>query len=51
MLFFETLTYNKATIGTDHVPGSVVLHQDGLGVIRAMDSWKASSSISTADAQ
>lgn len=48
MLVLEILTHNKATVGTDHVPGSVVLHQDGLWVVGAVHSWKASRSISTA---
>lgn len=51
VFILKILTYNKATIGTNHVPSSVVLHQDRLGVIWAVDSWKASHSISTTKAQ
>lgn len=43
-------TYYKATVRANHVPCSVVLHQDGIRVIGALNSWKAQS-ISTTEAK
>lgn len=43
-------TYYKATVRANHVPCSVVLHQDGFRVIGALNSWKAQS-ISTTEAK
>lgn len=51
VFIFCILTYNKATIRTNHVPRSVVLHQDGIRVIRTLDSGKASQTISTKEAE
>lgn len=43
-------TYYKATVRANHVPCSVVLHQDGVRVIGTLNSWKAQS-ISTTEAK
>lgn len=39
--FERVLTDNEAAVRTDHVPRSVVLHQDGIRVIGTLDSGQA----------
>lgn len=38
-------TDDEATLGADHVPRSVVLHQQGVGVIRALHLGKSISTV------
>lgn len=43
IILLYLLTYNKATLRANHVPCSVVLHQDGIWVVGTLNSGKGQS--------